>query len=125
MLINLPPMSIADQRNHKVNQIEIPDLDGSSTIIKQKEVDSAHKTLCCYKAIDGNEREQINYLRTKSKKIGRNIQNSNMSRKQANMAYKMIYVPSLKYGLPACSLSLNTIESIQNSSLNKFLPYMG
>jgi ribonuclease HI len=122
---NGSPMSIADQRIHKVNQIAIPDPDGSSTIIKQKEVESAHKTLGCYKAIDGNEREQINYLRTKSKKFGRNIQNSNMSRKQANMAYKMIYIPSLKYGLPACSLSLNTIESIQNSSLDKFLPYMG
>jgi hypothetical protein len=48
-----------------------------------------------------------------------------MTRKQAGMAYKMIYIPSMKYGLPACSLSLNTIESIQSSTLDKFLPYMG
>jgi ribonuclease HI len=122
---NASPMTISEQRVHHVNQIEIPDTNGSQTFIQQKEVNKAHKTLGCYKAIDGNEKEQISYLQTKSKKFSRCLYTANLSRKQANMAYKMIYIPSMKYGLPACSLSHNTIESIQNSTLDKFLPYMG
>jgi hypothetical protein len=119
------PMTIAEQKHHHVKQIEIKDANGSNTVIQQKEVHVAHKTLGCYKAIDGNEMEQTTYLHTKSKKFDRNLNNVNMTRKQANMAYKMIYIPSMKYGLPACSLSFNKIESIQNSTLDKFLPYMG
>jgi hypothetical protein len=83
------------------------------------------KTLGFYKAIDGNEKDQIIYLKTKSKKFGRSLHNANMSRKQAIMAYNMNNIPSMKYRLPACSLKLNTIESIQNSTIDKFLPYMG
>jgi hypothetical protein len=41
------------------------------------------------------------------------------------MAYKMIYIPSMKYSVPACSLSEREIDSIQNFTLDKFLPSMG
>jgi hypothetical protein len=122
---NASPMTISEQRLHQVHQIAIPDPNKSNTIIQQKEVHIAHKTLGCFKAIDGNEKEQISYLHTKSNKFARCLHNANLTRKQANMAYKMIYIPSMKYGLPACSLPLNTIESIQNSTLDKFLPFMG
>jgi hypothetical protein len=41
------------------------------------------------------------------------------------MAYKMVYIPSMKYGLPACSLTLDKINYIQNYTLDKFRPAMG
>jgi hypothetical protein len=41
------------------------------------------------------------------------------------MTYKMIYIPSMKYGLPACSLTLQENNLIKKSTLDKFLPYMG
>jgi hypothetical protein len=66
---NGSPMTISEQRNHNVHLIEIPSSNGSHTIIQQKEVHQAHKTLGCYKAIDGNEKDQITYLHSKSKKI--------------------------------------------------------
>jgi hypothetical protein len=47
------------------------------------------------------------------------------TRKQANMAYKTAYIPSMGFGLPACSLTCEEIESIQKSTLDKFLPFMG
>jgi hypothetical protein len=119
------PMSISDQRARNVTQISITDHTDSHIPITQKEVNKSHKTLGVYKAIDGNELEQITQLKIKSEAFGRKVQKASLSRKQANMAYKMVYIPSLKYGLPACSLTLDNINYIQNSALDKFLPAMG
>jgi hypothetical protein len=89
-------------------------------------VHTAHKTLGCYKTIDGNEREQIKYFTTKSCQYGRKLCNKSLTRKQANMDYKTIYIPSMRYGSPeACSISCRDIESIQKSTLDKFLSFMG
>jgi hypothetical protein len=41
------------------------------------------------------------------------------------MAYKTIYIPSMRYGLPSCSLSCDEIDKIQRYTLDKFLPFMG
>jgi hypothetical protein len=41
------------------------------------------------------------------------------------MAYKMILIPSMKYGLPACCIAQEILENIQKSTLDKFLPQMG
>jgi hypothetical protein len=119
------PMTIAEQRDQNVTPIQIKTTYQSEVTIQQKEVHQAHKTLGCYKAIDGNEKEQIQYLSNKSKQYGRKIHTAGLTRKQANMAYKMIYIPSMKYSLPACSLSEKEIDSIQNFTLDKFLPTMG
>ena len=122
---NAMPMSIDEQRR-ECEQITINDNDDELEVrIDQKEVNVAHKTLGCYKAIDGNEVEQIKYLKSKSDKYGYMLKNAKLSRKQANMAFKSIYIPSIKYGLPACSISKNDIAHIQNYTMDKFLPYMG
>jgi hypothetical protein len=96
------PMSIAEQRAQHIVPIVMTESNNPSISILQKEVNEAHKTLGCYKAIDGNEDAQIK-----------------------NMAYKAIYIPSMRYGLPACFLSLEAIDDIQKSTLEKFLPFMG
>jgi hypothetical protein len=41
------------------------------------------------------------------------------------MAFNMMYIVSTKYGLPATSLTLDNIESIQKYAINKFVSAMG
>jgi ribonuclease HI len=119
------PMTILEQRNQHAVPIQIKKDNKDFITIQQKEVNTAHKTLGCFKAIDGNEKAQIKYLSDKSRQFGRKLYNTSLTRKQAIMAYKTIYIPSMRYGLPACSLSHDDIESIQKSTLDKFLPFMG
>jgi hypothetical protein len=119
------PMTIAEQKQQQAAPIQIKTNNNTSVTITQKEVHQAHKTLGCFKAIDGNEQAQIQYLYDKSRQFGRKLHHAPLTRKQANMAYKTIYIPSMRYGLPACSLSCKQIESIQQSTLDKFLPVMG
>jgi hypothetical protein len=37
------------------------------------------------------------------------------------MAFNVMYLPAMKYGLPATSLSLEDIEDIQKYAIDKFL----
>jgi hypothetical protein len=114
------PMTIPEQQAEQVIPIEVIAENSASAVILQKEVHQAHKTLSCYKAIDGNEQDQIKYLTNKSRQYGRKLYNKSLTRKQANMAYKTIYIPSMRYGLPACSLSCEDIDAIQNRHSTNF-----
>lgn len=119
------PMTIKEQRQY-CDQICVSNgTEQDNIIIQQKEVSTAHKTLGCYKAIDGNEDAEVKYLKNRSDDFGHSLKNATLSRKQANMAYKMMYISSLKYGLPACSLTLAQILHIQSFTIDKFLPFMG
>ena len=48
-----------------------------------------------------------------------------MSRKHAQMAYSMLYMPAITYSLAACNFTRDQMEKIQIQSLNSFLPTMG
>ena len=48
-----------------------------------------------------------------------------MTRQQARLAYKMIYLPTITYSFPACSFSQQQLERIQKTSLPQFLSAMG
>jgi hypothetical protein len=119
------PLTIAEQKQQQAAPIQIKTNNNTTVTITQKEVNQAHKTLGCFKAIDGKESAQIKFFHDKSRQFGRKLYNASLTRKQANMAYKTIYIPSMRYGLPACSLSCKEMESIQQSTLDKFLPFMG
>jgi hypothetical protein len=93
-------MTIAEQRSAHVTPITITATNSSPVTILQKEVNIAHKNLGCYKAIDGSEKDQVKYLTDKSRRCGRKLCNTSLTRKQATMAYKTIYIPSMRYGLP-------------------------
>jgi hypothetical protein len=112
------PMTIDEQQAQHVVPISIKAEHNHSVIFSQKEVNMAHKALGCYKAIDGNESDQITYLTAKSRQYGRKLYITSLTRIQANAAYKTIYIPSMRYGLPACSFSCaeNKINNQHNIS---------
>jgi hypothetical protein len=69
--------------------------------IQQKEIDKAHKTLGCFKCIDRNEAAEMIYLKTKSDAMVNMFENYGLTNKQAKLAYNLVYISSLKYGLPS------------------------
>jgi hypothetical protein len=53
------------------------------------------------------------------------IKNYQLTHKQATLAYNLVYIPSLKYGLPVTSLSFQQIDEIHRYVVDKFLSAMG
>ena len=75
--------------------------------------------------IDENETEQLKYPKQKSDKFGIKVKSAKLTRKQALMSYKMIYIPSIKYRFAACNLSMQDIDHIQTYTVNKFVSAIG
>jgi hypothetical protein len=53
------------------------------------------------------------------------IKNHQLTHKQATLAYNLVYISSLKYGLPSTALSYNQINKIQRYAVDKFISAMG
>jgi hypothetical protein len=53
------------------------------------------------------------------------IRNYGLTHKQARLAYNLVYVSSLKYGLPSTSLSYPKISEIHRYAVDKFISAMG
>ena len=121
--------AIADNIEHQrqyTSQIEIPSFESNmKTKIEQKEPSESHKTLGCYKTMTGCEVDEIKYLKEKATRFGQQAKHANLSRKQARMAYTGMFIPSLKYGLPSCSISKKDIDDIQQYPVEVFLSKMG
>jgi hypothetical protein len=106
------PTTITEQRE-RAAQISVPDMQTNDTIfITQKEITDVHKTLGCYKCKLRNELAEIQYLKTCSDELAHMIKNNGLTHKQATLAYNLVYISSLKYGLPSASLSYKQITEI-------------
>jgi hypothetical protein len=69
----------------------------------------------------GDDTANRTKLKKKSDNIGVRVKNGKLTRKQAWMALNGIFFPSLKYSLPATSLSRQDIDFIQDYTIDKFL----
>jgi hypothetical protein len=65
------------------------------------------------------------YLKNKANRYAIQAKNAKFTRKQARMAYNAMFIPSLRYGLPSCSISKKDIEVIQKYPVKQFLSAMG
>jgi hypothetical protein len=116
------PTTISEQRM-VTNQIRIPDKDrNTGVLIQQKEINKAHKTLGCYKCIIRNEEAEISYLTKRSNAFAKNY---GLTNKQATLAYNLVYISSLKYGLTSTSLLYQQITKIHRYAVDKFISAMG
>jgi hypothetical protein len=64
-------------------------------------------------------------LKKKSDTTRIKIKNSSFTRKQGWMSFNGSYISSIKYSLPATSLSRQEIDEIQKYTINKFLSKLG
>jgi hypothetical protein len=81
--------------------------------------------LGCFKSITGNAKEEIKYLKTNSDILGNLIARAQLTHYQVYLAYNIVYLPSLKYGLPSTSLSFQQIDDIHRFAVDKFISGMG
>jgi hypothetical protein len=73
----------------------------------------------------GDEEDNKKILKQKCDQFVSQVKNNMLTRKQVMMVFNILFIPSMKYGLPATSLSVKDIESIQSYAIDKFLPAMG
>jgi hypothetical protein len=119
------PTTISEQCT-VTDQIRVPDTTTEeATMIIQKKITEAHKTLRCYKCIIRNEEAEIQNLKAQSDQLAHMIKSHHLTHKQATLAYNLVDIPSLKYGLPSTSLSYKQITDIHRFAVDKFLSAMG
>jgi hypothetical protein len=121
---NAIPTKIEEQRA-VCDQIMIEDAESGNIWIEQKNVTESHRTLGVNKNMVGDEEDNKKILKQKCDQFVSHLKNNMLTRKQVMMVFNMMFIPSMKYGLPATSLSVKDIESIQSYAIDKFLPAMG
>jgi hypothetical protein len=75
--------------------------------------------------MDGNVREQIKVLSQRSNNLSNIVATSGLYPYQADVALRMLYTPSLTYGLPAISIDEPVLNKIQHKAIESFLPALG
>jgi hypothetical protein len=113
------PQSILEQN---IEQIKIQ-LTTTKEVIKleQKEVHESHKTLGTYKCICGKENTQFQILMEKSSKLIEKAVKGQFKRKQAWLAYKCFYIPSMVYCLSAVNMEERQLIMIQKKQQHNLL----
>ena len=120
------PETISEQKAKGLTPVTIIDPDNQQIVtIKQKEVDCPHQTLGVHKTIIGDDTKQFMELKQKALHISQLVGVSQMTRHQARTSFHSIYLMSITYSFPACSLSEKQMQQIQAKPLEHFLPAMG
>jgi Reverse transcriptase (RNA-dependent DNA polymerase) len=117
------PQTLQQQAN-----TEPINLDPKSTTInhlEQREISSSHRTLGAFKCIDGNEEDHKKFLYKKSEDMGHLALNGQLNKRQARLAYRSVYIPSMIYTLPAMSLNEEETNYIQQPAIQRFIRVIG
>jgi hypothetical protein len=81
--------------------------------------------LGCFMSIIGNDDAEMEYVKHMSDGYGNLVKNSPLNHRQGALAYHLVYISSLKYGLPSVSLTWSQIDQIHKYAVDKFLSVMG
>jgi hypothetical protein len=111
--LDYPPLLIKDS------------VDGSHIEIDIRECSEAHRTLGCWKAMDGNQNQQRNILTEKSKQLGQILARSSLSIQATTIAYSSNYITAMIYPLSATYFSEILLDRIQGHADTHFIPAMG
>jgi hypothetical protein len=93
--------------------------------IKAKSVYTPHKTLGHFKAPAGQNRTQLQRLRSSSDSYAKLVATSPCNRMDSWYFYTAIYLKSLGYVLPNCFFSHKQLHKVQQSALRAFLAKCG
>jgi exonuclease III len=93
--------------------------------IKLLEPDMAHKTLGCFRSLNGDETTQYNHLLKLSQSWAIKLHTRYFSRQEAWMIYHNYFLPQLLYSMQTTNLSKAQCETIQSPVVNAILPLLG
>jgi hypothetical protein len=77
------------------------------------------------KCINGDEEDHKLFLYKKSEDMGFMALNGQLNKRQARLAYRSVYLPSMIYTLPATSLNEQETNFIQQPAIQKFIRVCG
>ena len=93
--------------------------------IEHKSTTEAHRTLGVWLSPDGNTSPQATSCSTRSNEITQGLRQHKLTRTQAFMAYKHIWLPSVSYPLACSCLTSSQLSHIQTTAIRDFLPHLG
>lgn len=99
--------------------------DGNKAPLKQLDTSTGRLTLGVHIAADGNWKDQVKYLRDKSKDWAEAIRAGHIQRKDAWTALNMTIMKSLEYCLPATTLSATQLDKIYSPAITRGLSASG
>jgi hypothetical protein len=98
---------------------------GRTSGVKRKAVEEGHRTLGFHMSGDGKRKAHKKVMIDKVLLYSNVLRNSNIWRGESVVAYNSLYMPSLRYGVPATTLTKEECEDIQRPVVNDILPKMG
>ena len=117
-------------RPHMVQGCFSPDLfvttsQGNKVRIKQLCTNKSHKLLGCHKAPTGNSDSQYYSIKTKCDDYAKVIQSSCLTRLEAKVFYRHIYIPSVSYPLSTSHFTESDLNAIQSSANKAIFRHCG
>jgi hypothetical protein len=123
---NFKPDGTPVIRNDKVNPIPIVDsITGMSVQMKHLSSHKPHKTLGHWMAPAGTSRTQLTAITSKSQVLSTRIATSHLSRYGAQLAYRAIYVATLRYVLPQCHFTHKVLRKAERKSMSSVIAKCG
>ncbi len=98
---------------------------GQEVLIEQQDCNEAHKTLGAMETPSGDHTREVARLREKARGIAQRISSATITRSEANIIYRSMYIPSIKKSFPAGVLSLKEAEQVQGAPIQALLSAMG
>jgi hypothetical protein len=99
--------------------------DPTPILINQKDANTAHVTLGVRPDPSGGTGDQSDFCFDRSGQIGEGVNHSFMTRNEALMGYRHIWLPSVGYALAAWPLNANQLHRVAVNSNNAFISKMG
>ena len=98
---------------------------GDQVFIDRKDCDETHKTLGAMETPSGDYKAEISRLMSKSRAMAQRISSSTVSRHEAMVIFRSMYLPSISYSFPVGILSLKDAERVQGAPIQSILSALG
>jgi hypothetical protein len=106
-------------------KIRVEGIDGQMQTIPQLKSNDSQKLLGVMKNPMGNQQDEIVHLKTKSDSIAKKINSNKLSRMDAQITYKVFYIPAIRYSLNITAINQVDLETIQSKAILAFLAAQG
>ena len=114
-------------RKDKINcEVKIKDSEtGQEILIEQQDCNNPHKTLGAMETPSGDYTSEVKRLVEKARAMAQRISTACVSRSEATIIYRSMYLPSINYSFPAGILSFREAEKVQGAPIQALLSAMG
>ena len=98
---------------------------GEEVNIERQECDNAHKTLGAMETPSGDYRAEVKRLLAKAKVTAQRISSAAISRNEAVVIFRSMFLPSISYSFPVGILTCKEADKVQGAPIQALLSVMG